>query len=788
MNPRVTDCGEARRKLKLRDRALHKIANVNYTGVRFEDGQWKLHVGVIKKLPEHDKLLNPAINFSGLPLIFDELGEIKALAVDRKIKYRPAPPGVSIGHKDITAGTFSVTCFKDGTKYLLSNNHVFANMNAGEIGDAILQPGVYDGGVDPDDRIGTLAAFVPLVFNDQVHPNYVDCAIAIPTNVDDLLDEILEIGNSTGSKEAAIGQNVIKSGRTTGITQGTITEFSGLIAVGYGDSGTAYFDDQIVTGPMLQGGDSGSCLLDSSDFKAVGLCFAASSVISIACRMTEVMAALDITIFQGIHHLVPIHTNIWGTELIGNLCPIGETVIVKSSMNTPYGHTRSGSLSPSRLMLMDDERLHVFDPGGNNSLFSNQNPPTLTTLIDRSCRPAYAMTPEEWETVESPTILSHNGVVISEKIVMFDETHPWIMMDDMFIGSDSFAATETGITVSMIGGDTSVPIIFSAHSGFQDNTGLGIPVVVNGQRYWIFSGTPYSSSVWQGTFGFGYFALNDAGAVIGNNWEQTGTWDLTGAYDIIGYNLVPITAWVNGSCIEFAYWDYGIDFHSSQTPPWTTHAPVPGLMHICRISDPAGLGGWSEVAQIQIDSGKTIDSTYMADDGWFCFVLSVGGDKSLLWYKDGEYHEDALSLHTSADDVDFYIGAPEVGTLHLYGGTYAMPKGVFGFKYVDATYSGWLHVGVRTVELWGDCPTETIYHTILKQGIDFHDEGNGIGFAYPSVATVNGKTFFLFGVDCYKNVGSDNFEECLVSTGEFPVIVRSFPWVGKFQLGHIMPA
>lgn len=299
MNAKITEYGEARRQLKLRDRAIHKIANVNYTGVKFEDGQWKLHIGVTKKLPEHDKLLNPAINFSGLPLIFDEMGEIKALAADHTAKYRPAPPGISIGHYLITAGTLGVTCFKDGTKYILSNNHVLANCNAGAIGDAILQPGAYDGGTVAADKIGTLAAFVPIVFNDQENPNHVDCALALSTNADDLLDEILELGYApAGSKEATVGMNVIKSGRTTGITIGTTQEFSGLVAVSYGASGTAYFDDQIITGPMLQGGDSGSCLLDLVDHKAVGLCFAASDVISIANRMTEAVAALGITIFQ----------------------------------------------------------------------------------------------------------------------------------------------------------------------------------------------------------------------------------------------------------------------------------------------------------------------------------------------------------------------------------------------------------------------------------------------------------------------------------------------------------
>jgi hypothetical protein len=73
-------------------------------------------------------------------------------------RVRPAQGGYSVGHKNITAGTIS-TCVYDilpgGTTtppahgvgippkfYILSNNHVLANSNAGLLGDAILQPGL----------------------------------------------------------------------------------------------------------------------------------------------------------------------------------------------------------------------------------------------------------------------------------------------------------------------------------------------------------------------------------------------------------------------------------------------------------------------------------------------------------------------------------------------------------------------------------------------------------------------------------------------------------------------
>jgi hypothetical protein len=106
-------------------------------------------------------------------------------------RVRPAKGGYSVGHKDITAGTIS-TCVYDilpgGSTtppshgvgippkfYILSNNHVLANTNAGLLGDAILQPGPFDGGVDPADRIATLSRFIPINFAAGAS-NLVDCA------------------------------------------------------------------------------------------------------------------------------------------------------------------------------------------------------------------------------------------------------------------------------------------------------------------------------------------------------------------------------------------------------------------------------------------------------------------------------------------------------------------------------------------------------------------------------------------------------------------------------------
>lgn len=247
-------------------------------------------------------------------------------------RFRPAPGGVSIGHKDITAGTLGCLVEKEGTLYILSNNHVLANSNEADVGDAILQPGPIDGGRNPQDQIATLGEFVPIHFdgdNGSSHPgcgtsraiakmlnalaagvgstvrmkpvriqqneNLVDAAIAQPLDVDDVENRILEIGTIAGTREAELGMEIKKSGRTTGFTTGTIQQIDVSVRVNYGSNKVATFVNQLIAGSMSQGGDSGSAVLDNDD-NLVGLLFAGSDTSTIINRIQDVFDALGITL------------------------------------------------------------------------------------------------------------------------------------------------------------------------------------------------------------------------------------------------------------------------------------------------------------------------------------------------------------------------------------------------------------------------------------------------------------------------------------------------------------
>lgn len=199
---------------------------------------------------------------------------------------RPVPIGVSTGHPAITAGTICCRVTDGDNVYALSNNHVYADENKAGIGDAVIQPGAYDGGSSPADDIGTLAEFSPIDFSGG--NNTIDAAIA--------LSSLGDLGNATPSDgygtpksdpvQAAVGMRVRKYGRTTGQTNGRIDAINATVNVGY-DSGVARFVGQIIIRPggFSAGGDSGSLIVargGSNDGKPVGLLFAGSSIFTVA--------------------------------------------------------------------------------------------------------------------------------------------------------------------------------------------------------------------------------------------------------------------------------------------------------------------------------------------------------------------------------------------------------------------------------------------------------------------------------------------------------------------------
>lgn len=216
-------------------------------------------------------------------------------------KRRPAMGGDSIGHFAITAGTAGTGCYDRSVDpgippryYILSNNHVLANSNDANLGDAIYQPGPHDGG-GPADQIGALHHYVPIKFDGS--DNLVDAAVAeVPFH--DFTREIYYLGYVAGNyAPVAVGDLVKKTGRTTNFTTGRVISVAATVNVNYGGGKVAKFVNQIITTAMSAGGDSGSLVLDT-DNNAVGMLFAGSSVVTIINNIQFVQALLNVRLTE----------------------------------------------------------------------------------------------------------------------------------------------------------------------------------------------------------------------------------------------------------------------------------------------------------------------------------------------------------------------------------------------------------------------------------------------------------------------------------------------------------
>lgn len=329
-----------------------KKANVVGVGLGYrtreaqKTGEPAMLVFVTKKVPKQELQSGDLVPRSVQGSIVDvvEIGEIKLLAkeggeegepqpVNRRGRLRPAPGGVSIGHRRATAGTLGAIVKDSGSRarLILSNNHVLANATTGEdgraaAGDPVLQPGSFDDGRYPEDMIGRLERFVPL-YRARQRPNcrvahywesmanrllslffprysvwfqrndgrenLVDAAVARPLTEEDLLEQVLDIGIISGVGSATLGQEVRFSGRTSGYREGRIIATDVTLSVQVTPLELAHFTDQVMLTAISQPGDSGSLVVDREN-RAVGLLFAGSERVTICNRIENVCRLLAI--------------------------------------------------------------------------------------------------------------------------------------------------------------------------------------------------------------------------------------------------------------------------------------------------------------------------------------------------------------------------------------------------------------------------------------------------------------------------------------------------------------
>ncbi len=221
---------------------------------------------------------------------------------------RPVPIGVSVAHPDVTVGTLGARVQRGrGTQvkyYVLSNNHVLANGNLALLGDATLQPGPYDGGLAPGDIIARLTDFQAITMTTTAN-NTMDAAIAeaVSGSVDFQTPADGYGAPVTATLRPSLNLPVMKYGRTTALTNGTITGVNFAVLVDYGNGQTARFVNQIIitgsSGAFSRGGDSGSLVVASSGRyarRAVGLLFAGNDTVTVASPIKPILSRFGVSI------------------------------------------------------------------------------------------------------------------------------------------------------------------------------------------------------------------------------------------------------------------------------------------------------------------------------------------------------------------------------------------------------------------------------------------------------------------------------------------------------------
>ncbi|MFD3684154.1 DNA/RNA non-specific endonuclease [Nocardiopsis sp. NPDC058631] len=185
----------------------------------------------------------------------------------RKRRLDPIQPGVSVGHVNVSAGTIGCMVFDqhDATPYILSNWHVLHGPD-GDLGEDIVQPGPHDDNRTAHNRLGTLK---------RSHLGVAgDCAVATVEGRQSIpqLAELDVVPQELG--EPGLGDKVIKSGRTTGITHGVVRRIDTLVKLAYGGD----VGEQIIgcfeigldpahlphDGEVSRGGDSGAVWMFAS--------------------------------------------------------------------------------------------------------------------------------------------------------------------------------------------------------------------------------------------------------------------------------------------------------------------------------------------------------------------------------------------------------------------------------------------------------------------------------------------------------------------------------------------
>jgi hypothetical protein len=297
----------ARARLALRSTARqqlfdpqNRVTMIDYgipirSGSADTDPTLRFHVQQKRSTPELESL--------GIPLIPRQIGEFTTDVIEGSYRPHAGLPtqrqnplcgGSSISDiLHLSAGTLGclVRDRLTGQPMILSNWHVLVVEWFSRVGKPICQPGRLDGG-DARDIVATLTR--------HAMQHHIDAAVATLNGVRQLSTKQLGLGEVSGIAEPQLGMQVVKAGRTTGITKAFVSGVDGEARINY--RGIIRGIRHVVTlspqngGEVSAPGDSGSCWMEQATNRAIGLHFAGSNSpeTGLAIAMQPVLDALNI--------------------------------------------------------------------------------------------------------------------------------------------------------------------------------------------------------------------------------------------------------------------------------------------------------------------------------------------------------------------------------------------------------------------------------------------------------------------------------------------------------------
>jgi hypothetical protein len=275
-------------------------------------------------------------------------------AADQASQGTPILLGTSGGNENdkssdaCCSGTLGALVTRNGTNFILSNNHVLARSDLAQPGEIITQPGLADNSCQAGTAVATFSQAVQLKTGSSTAVADAALARVIPGAVDPT-GAILQLGAvNCGLAQAAppagtvvvaaVGMPVAKSGRTTGLQCATISEINvDNVKVQYptscGSSSTftVTFNNQVVIEGATFGGagDSGSLIVESDTAQPTALLFGgdATSGFAVANPIQDVLAALPDPSNQALPTIVG-----GAAHAVGGCSPAGNAASTQSSV------------------------------------------------------------------------------------------------------------------------------------------------------------------------------------------------------------------------------------------------------------------------------------------------------------------------------------------------------------------------------------------------------------------------------------------------------------------------